>query len=886
MSGKTHHWLHDINGAAWHDGLTLSGYTEATDSDAALTFELTNGVYFDEDLEHTIIDGAPATQYSQQLNGGDASIPIVYKNATGVWVEDAASTLPYKLISAGNRLAFNRDDGGGNWSQVEVADGKWVSMTIIATNDWQYPIKAIQGQNQYTDKKTAVEEATAEIISFGGGTLSPEVITLYRFVMQTKDTFSGTKKAKIETDGVTDFRGSQILGEAAAASDHGTLSGLADDDHAQYVKDSEFTADSEILVGTGSGTFQKESGATLRTSIGTYSTAQTDTAIDNDIATHAGLSDPHTGYRLESADHTHQTTGAQAGKLDHGAALDGLGDDDHTQYTKHSLATAVSDFLVASGVGVFVKKTLAETLGIISPLTTRGDIMFRNATVSTRLAKGAANTVLVMGANDPAWSAILAGLTLTSPTINGTIGTTGLTLPAFTAGGLINANGYIDMATGTSIRNSLTTGGHWFGLTARDVDGSAWVALARVINANDPYIDFGTAGGALKIYGSNKIELQNTLTLNSQAFDAGSGYCEINTTGKVGLLMDGGITSGGVAASNCLQNYFGGNFVSGGVGNHAAKLFVGGELLGFENDTGTLSIVRLFGSVKTQDSADDVISVVSQLWLREPTITVQGSTTIAVAATLYIDGAPTEGVTDASIYVASGDTNLATLTMRGVLAMGANSITLDANETVDGIDVSSLDSAVVKKATLTTKGDLYVATGASTVVRIGVGTDTHVLTADSGETPGIKWAEAAGGGAATKEFFVPVTHVDNASGDFYGDYPVGQCTTNGQHTYMAFCVPQDFSSITEAVVVILSNTNETDADIDIFSDYAANDEAYNTHSESDTASVYQLTGNRWFEVDISGILSSLATGDYVGIMCDMGSDFGTLRVLGVRFKYA
>ena len=39
--------------------------------------------------------------------------------------------------------------------------------------------------------------------------------------------------------------------------------------------------------------------------------------------------------------------------------------------------------------------------------------------------------------------------------------------------------------------------------------------------------------------------------------------------------------------------------------------------------------------------------------------------------------------------MASGDTNLATLTMRGTLAMGANSITLDANETVDGIDVSA-----------------------------------------------------------------------------------------------------------------------------------------------------------------------------------------------------
>ncbi len=52
--------------------------------------------------------------------------------------------------------------------------------------------------------------------------------------------------------------------------------------------------------------------------------------------------------------------------LDHGA-LGGLADDDHTQYTKHVLATAASDFLVASGAGVFVKKTLAEAKAILLP---------------------------------------------------------------------------------------------------------------------------------------------------------------------------------------------------------------------------------------------------------------------------------------------------------------------------------------------------------------------------------------------------------------------------------------------------------------------------------------------------------------------------------------
>jgi|APGre2960657404_1045060.scaffolds.fasta_scaffold00172_5 hypothetical protein len=42
-------------------------------------------------------------------------------------------------------------------------------------------------------------------------------------------------------------------------------------------------------------------------------------------------------------------------------------------------------------------------------------------------------------------------------------------------------------------------------------------------------------------------------------------------------------------------------------------------------------------------------------------------------------------------------------------------------------------------ATLTTKGDIYAATAASTVTRLGVGTDRKKLTADAAEATGIKW---------------------------------------------------------------------------------------------------------------------------------------------------
>jgi hypothetical protein len=57
-----------------------------------------------------------------------------------------------------------------------------------------------------------------------------------------------------------------------------------------------------------------------------------------------------------------------------------------------------------------------------------------------------------------------------------------------------------------------------------------------------------------------------------------------------------------------------------------------------------------------------------------------------------------------------------------------------------------LANGAVPKSLADAKGDLFVATADNTVARLAVGANDYVLTADSSQSTGVKWAAASGGG--------------------------------------------------------------------------------------------------------------------------------------------
>lgn len=171
----------------------------------------------------------------------------------------------------------------------------------------------------------------------------------------------------------------------------------------------------------------------------------------------------------------------------------------------------------------------------------------------------------------------------------------------------------------------------------------------------------------------------------------------------------------------------------------------------------TLGIPSTDTTAAVQTSLGKANTAVQSVANTDTTITVTGTATAPTVAVNAIAESQVTGLAadlSALNTAIGGKVSTSRLVSAGTGLTGGGDLSADRTLTVTygtgtGTATQGNDTRVtgaLQTSVATTKGDLFAATGASAVVRVGVGTDMQVLTADSAQTAGVKWAAASGGG--------------------------------------------------------------------------------------------------------------------------------------------
>ena len=233
LDWATHEYLHRTRGAVIANGFGANGYTTTGSGslDSHAVISIANGTFFDEDLQVDITHSAtPTANTWEQRLQANAYIPIFYHSNTH-WKKDVATQFPMKQGTA--RVQYNLNTAGV-WSTSDIDNNKWGVTWIVATNNLNEPILGILGQDIYLTIGEA-EAAVWEDLNLDGFPIF-EFRPLYKVVYQTANAYGNTPHATIQN--VLDLR--RIISSdqgipTTPVSDHGSMTGLSDNDHPQYL---------------------------------------------------------------------------------------------------------------------------------------------------------------------------------------------------------------------------------------------------------------------------------------------------------------------------------------------------------------------------------------------------------------------------------------------------------------------------------------------------------------------------------------------------------------------------------------------------------------------------------------------------------------------------
>lgn len=233
LDWATHEYLHRTRGAVIASGFGANSFSIGQNGslDSHAQFALAGGTFFDEDLQVDIVHSAtPAANSWEQILEGIAEIPVFYKSNIG-WIKDNATEFAFKQGTSRPRYNLNN---APNWTTVDAPNNKFTISWIIATNNINSPVIAILGQNYYN----TIGEAEAALwgdLNLDGFPIF-EFRPLHKVVFQGTDSYTNSVNAVVSA--IYDLR--RVLSDEGSIpttpiSDHGSMTGLQDDDHTQYL---------------------------------------------------------------------------------------------------------------------------------------------------------------------------------------------------------------------------------------------------------------------------------------------------------------------------------------------------------------------------------------------------------------------------------------------------------------------------------------------------------------------------------------------------------------------------------------------------------------------------------------------------------------------------